>query len=369
MKLLLLLLLLPTVCAMDLIVTSQLNRTVEIQQGSMKATVATFQINNTENYSKEAIVFFRTRNPAIVTVGEVVEDARTMRVPFGVMNISEGILGVTLGSTYIDYGVITDVRPPFITEGYPYGKVPIGTRTVNLSVYTDLSDSLCRYDVLPKLYRNMQNQFFDNYSEHTATLNGLRDNTSYQYYVSCWRPINESQINQSSFLVNVTCPRVGWCGDGVPSIWNETSLNYTNENDIAYVINFTVGNVYPAPIPKPIPEPAKPIVIYVEPINITPVMPKIVNLTNLSSNNVTIPQKIEINVSKTNISSNISEPIRSYPIGNRTNTTAVSTIEPTKVHQKTGEFVAGLFFCGLLLMLIVDLIAYVVAKRDENLYK
>ena len=372
--LIVLVLLLPVASAMPIIITSQLNHTVEIRQGATKATQVTFQVNNTQNRTVDAIVFFITRDSTVVTVDEVAEDARTDELPFGVTNISAGLFGLKLGTVYIDYGIITDVREPFITDRHPYGRLALGTKTVNMTVYTEDANAQCRYADQPRRFQNMVNKFTDSKTNHTVLLTGLENNKSYEYYVRCWIPINSTQINQSSFLVNVTCPRVGWCGDGTPAVWTELALNYTNVNQRDYVINFSVGNVYPLP---PVIEPPKPIVIKIKPINVTPyIPPKTVNLTNLTANNVTIPQKPQINVSKTDISvtnisnglerleQNISVPIQTvFPKGGSEPVNA--TISARQELAKTQEYVAaGLFFACLLALLMVDVIAYVVAKNS-----
>lgn len=363
---------LPLASAIPIIVTSQLNHTVNIRQGDTKAVTATFQVNNTQNRSVDAIVFFITRDPTIVTVDEVAEDARNQRIDPGVHNISSGLFGLKLGTVYVDYGIITDVREPFITDRHPYGMLALGTKTVNMTVYTEDANAQCRYADQPRRFQNMVNKFTDSKTNHTVLLTGLENNKSYEYYVRCWIPINSTQINQSSFLVNVTCPRVGWCGDGTPAVWTELALNYTNVNQRDYVINFSVGNVYP---PPPVIEPPRPIVIKIKPINVTPyIPPKTVNLTNLTANNVTIPQKPQLNISNTTISisvtnnsngiSNISVPIQNV-ILNDSSEPVNATIIAKQEMAKTQEYVAaGLFFACLLALLMVDVIAYVVAKNS-----
>ena len=373
--LVLLIMLLPVVSAIPMIIPYQLNHTVEIRQGSDKSTQVTFQVNNTQNYSVDAIVFFITRDPTIVTVDEVAEDARTDELAPGITNISAGLFGLKLGSVRIDYGVITDVREPFITDGHPYGRLALQTTTVNMTVYTEDTNAQCRYSDQPRRFQNMQNKFTDVKTNHTVLLTGLQNNKSYEYYVRCWIPINSTQINQSSFLVNVTCPRVGWCGDGTPAVWTELALNYTNVNQRDYVINFSVGNVYPLP---PVVEPPKPIVVYIKSFNITPSAPreppKTVNLTNLTSNNVNFSQKTEINVSKQQFTvsdtangSNISvipvQIIKNESLPKAANESYNATAIMKQELAKTQEYVAaGLFLVCLLALLLVNVIAYVVVK-------
>lgn len=365
----------PFVTSMPLIITQQLNHTVNIRQGDTKATQVTFQVNNTENRTVDAIVFFITRDPTIVTVDEVAEDARTVELGFGTHNISAGLFGLKLATTYIDYGVITDVREPFITDRHPYGRLALQTKSVNMSVFTEDSNAQCRYSDHPQRFQNMLDKFVDVGSNHTVLLIGLENNKSYTYYVRCWIPINSSQINQSSFLVNVTCPRAGWCGDGDPAVWTELALNYTNVNQRDFIINFSVGNVYsPAPVVLSS-EPAKPIVVYIKPFNVTPyVPPKIANVSNLSSNNVSISHKSLLNVSKPlipvnvlvaiyNETANVSVPI--YNTFEKNVTVQNASVDQIAATNMRGGLAAGLFVLCLLSLTIFELVVYMFVKQEK----
>ena len=87
--------------------------------------------------------------------------------------------------TYTDINT-SDTTPPVLSSGSPSGTLPAHTTSTVLSLVTD-ENSTCKYDLSPSIsYADMSNAFTTTWgTNHSISISGLENNTSYTYYVKC----------------------------------------------------------------------------------------------------------------------------------------------------------------------------------------
>jgi hypothetical protein len=86
----------------------------------------------------------------------------------------------------IDLGEAPDLDPPVLSSGYPAGILSAGTSQITLSLATD-ENAICKYGTVSETeYASIANTFTTTGENlHSATITGLADGGSYDYYVRC----------------------------------------------------------------------------------------------------------------------------------------------------------------------------------------
>jgi len=78
-----------------------------------------------------------------------------------------------------------DTTPPVISNGQPSGNLSAGTMSTIMNVTTDEA-ATCRYSTTPNTaYSSVTNTFTGTGTSHSATIIGLTDGQSYNYYARC----------------------------------------------------------------------------------------------------------------------------------------------------------------------------------------
>jgi hypothetical protein len=101
----------------------------------------------------------------------------------------------------VDYS--SDTIAPIISDGFPSSALSSGTTQATLSVHTNNEPATCRYSTTTNTaYVDMTNTMASssNGLTHTATVTGLSNGTTYNYYVQCSDSLDN--INDSDYPIS-----------------------------------------------------------------------------------------------------------------------------------------------------------------------
>jgi len=102
---------------------------------------------------------------------------------------------------------ITDIIPPYRSNGQPTGTLLAGTTNTALSLTTD-DNANCKYSTSAGVaYSSMPNSFATTGgTSHTTTVSGLQDGQSYTYYVRCQDAAGNNNTNDFPISFSVASP-------------------------------------------------------------------------------------------------------------------------------------------------------------------
>ncbi len=107
----------------------------------------------------------------------------------------------------------SDSTPPVLSNGAPTGQLPGGTTSATLSVNTN-ENAVCKYSTIPGTpYSSMTITLATSGGQtHTASISGLANGQSYNYYVRCMDSANNVNTNDYtvSFSIAQGCMDTTW---------------------------------------------------------------------------------------------------------------------------------------------------------------
>jgi hypothetical protein len=118
----------------------------------------------------------------------------------------------------------TDSVPPVRSNGYPNGGLSSGTSSTTLSLSTN-ENATCKYGTTSNVaYDSIANTFTTTETtEHSATISGLSDNNSYNYYVRC--KDGKDNANSDDYVISFSVDKTG------STTVTTTSSNNDNNKD------------------------------------------------------------------------------------------------------------------------------------------
>ena len=145
---------------------------------------------------------------------------------------------------------VSDITPPVVSGGSPSGSLPAGTTQATLQVSTNEA-ATCKYSTSPNTaYSSMANTFTTTGSySHSATISGLTNGGSYNYYVRCIDTSNNADTADYTITFSVNSITnfgrpssditTGWIGSTAP-YWS--SLDETSYSDADFIrTGFSTG--------------------------------------------------------------------------------------------------------------------------------
>ncbi len=132
---------------------------------------------------------------------------------------------------------ITDFTPPIISNGQPTGTLAAGTTTTTISVHTSEA-ATCKYGATSNVVYSSMPYLMSTFDtlNHSATVSGLINGSTYHYYVRCRDTIgNVNTIDYAAITFSIANP-----GDSTPPT-GTISINgdaaYSNNNVVTLTLN------------------------------------------------------------------------------------------------------------------------------------